>query len=314
MAAPPLDLSPFDDSADLHLRLAVRNQARLRPGLEAVPPDARSELADRADEERFVAAEREAIEPLLADVPSEAEGFVRWFEALRSVGPGQDDPLFPWLAEAATLNEMRWFIGQEVAGEAGFEDLLALTQLRMPERPKLEMARNFWDEMGRGHAQAMHGPLLSRLADVVGARLPLEQIVWPSLALANMMVALAWNRHYAYQAVGALGVIELTAPGRASKVNDGLRRLGVDPAARKYFALHAHLDIQHSAAWNAEVVHPLVEADPRCARAIAEGALLRLAAGARCFETYRRYLWGSHPHAMRRASSPAMKRSPMSTR
>ena len=313
MASPERAARP-EDPAALQLRLALRNQARLRPTLDEEPPDPAAELADRREEERFVAAERQAIRPLLAGVPSDAADFLPWFESLKDRGPGQHDPLFPWLAASATLADMRWFIGQELAGEAGFDDLLALTQLRMPERPKLEMARNFWDEMGRGHAPGMHGPLLGRLAGAIDARLPLEQIVWPSLALANMMVALAWNRHYAYQAVGALGVIELTAPGRAAAVNDGLRRLGVDASARKYFALHAHLDVQHSAAWDAEVLRPLVEADPRCARAIAEGALLRLAAGARCFDAYRDQLWGSHPHSMRRASSPDTKRSPMSRR
>ena len=104
------------------------------------------------------------------------------------------------------------------------------------------------------------------------------------------MAALAWNRRYAFQSLGALGVIELTAPGRAAMVNEGLRRLGCDARTRKYFALHATLDIQHSGTWNREVLGPLVAADPGCARALAEGALLRLRAGARCFSAYRDHL------------------------
>jgi hypothetical protein len=31
---------------------------------------------------------------------------------------------------------------------------------------------------------------------------------------------------------------------------------------------------------------------PQCARYIAEGALMRLVCGARCFEAYREALWG----------------------
>jgi hypothetical protein len=42
---------------------------------------------------------------------------------------GQGDALFPWLATSATVEQMRWFLLQEVAGEAGFEDLLAMTQV-----------------------------------------------------------------------------------------------------------------------------------------------------------------------------------------
>ena len=41
--------------------------------------------------------------------------------ASAQVGPGQGDPLFPWLAEEASRDELRWFFEQEAAGEAGFE-------------------------------------------------------------------------------------------------------------------------------------------------------------------------------------------------
>ncbi len=85
-------------------------------------------------------------------------------------------------------------------------------------------------------------------------------------------------------------MIELTAPGRAVYVNRGLKRLGLGGEVRRYFALHATLDVKHSEAWNREVLRPLVAENPRVAPAIAEGALLRLTAGARCFARYRREL------------------------
>jgi hypothetical protein len=290
--APP---APATADEQLHRRLTRLNQRRLRPALALAdltdtPPDEdlESELADRRLEARFVAAERAAVQDLASRAPRDPDGFVRWFEGLRDSGPGQGDPLFPWLARQATYEEMRWFLGQEVAGEAGFEDLLALTQLRMPALPKLEMARNYWDELGRGHEGGMHGGMLDQLARSLDVRLPDEHIVWPALALGNLMVALAWNRRLALQSVGALGVIELTAPGRARLVDAGLRRLAVPAAARRYFALHATLDVRHSLAWNQEVIRPLVAAEPRAAAAIAEGALMRLCAGARCFAVYRR--------------------------
>ena len=97
--------------------------------------------------------------------PQVSKDFIEWFESRRATGPGQGDPLFPWLATEATLEQMTWFLLQEVAGEAGFEDLLALTQIKVPVQAKLEMARNFWDEMGRGSGQGMHGPMLARLAE-----------------------------------------------------------------------------------------------------------------------------------------------------
>src|SRR5919198_3187711 len=72
----------------------------------------------------YIESVRRAIAPLTADVPGDVEGFLAWFERLRETGPGQGDPLFPWLAAHASLEQMKWFLFQEVAGEAGFDDLL----------------------------------------------------------------------------------------------------------------------------------------------------------------------------------------------
>jgi hypothetical protein len=185
---------------------------------------------------------------------------------------------------------MRWFLLQEVAGEAGFEDLLGLTQIKMSVQPKLEMARNYWDEMGRGAAKGMHGPMLERLARHLELDPAPDSVVPEALALGNTMIALARHRRYAYHSVGALGVIEMTAPTRAGHVDAGLRRLGIPAKKRHYFAVHAVLDVKHSEAWNREVLRPLVNEDPRRARAIGEGALMRLWHGARMFERYRREL------------------------
>jgi hypothetical protein len=106
----------------------------------------------------------------------------------------------------------------EVAGEAGFDDLVALTQVRLPKRAKLGLARNYWDEMGRGNAKGMHGPMLETLSTAMALRPKAEETVWESLALANTMAGLAANRCYACHAVGALGAIDLTAPGFRSLV------------------------------------------------------------------------------------------------
>jgi hypothetical protein len=240
-------------------------------------------------EGRFVQDERAEIARLAQDAPDDPEAFVHWFEQLKWWGPGQGDRLFPWLARHASLAQMKWFLTQEMAGEAGFEDLLAMTQVKIPTRPKLEMARNYWDEMGQGHIGGMHGLLLRELGSALAIEAP-HEAAWEALALGNLMIALACDRRWAYHSIGALGVIELTAPGRAEHVNAGLKRLGVSGVARRYFALHATLDVKHSVAWNREVIAPLVEGHPEAARALAEGALMRLNAGARCFERYRREL------------------------
>jgi hypothetical protein len=273
-------------------RLSEWNRERLSPGLPS--PDWMEGLLEEAGllalEGQFVEQERRSVSQRVATAPQDADAFVAWFEALKDEGPGQNDSLFPWLAESAPLESMRWFLQQEVAGEAGFDDLVALSQVKLPKTAKLELARNYWDEMGQGHAGGMHGPMLEQLALALNLEQDCDYVVPEALALGNLMVAFAMNRRYAYQSIGALGVIELTAPGRAVHVNRGLKRLGFGGEVRRYFALHATLDVKHSAAWNREVLRPLVAENPGVAAAIAEGALLRLTAGARCFERYRQEL------------------------
>jgi len=283
-----VQLRPSYDVDRLHRELAAFNRRRLTPtcGSTSWRDDLADEHAWRIAEGELVERERQGIAVRAATAPTDPDAFVAWFEELANTGPGQNDPLFPWLAEEAPREAMLWFLTQEVAGEAGFEDLVALTQVKISTQAKLEMARNYWDEMGQGKRSGMHGPMLEVLARELSIPHDAE-VVWESLALGNVMTALASNRRYAYHSIGALGAIELTAPGRAALVNAGLKRLGVGGEARRYFALHATLDVKHSLAWNSEVLRPLVSENPATARALAEGALLRLAAGKRCFDRYR---------------------------
>ena len=291
------DLAPdfvaplLDD--EVQRTLAVWNRERLAPSFPAA--DWALKLARDHQmlgiEGDFLESLRNEVADEAARVPDDADNFIAWFEALQDSGPGQDDPLFPWLAEEAGLEELRWFLGQEAAGEAGFDDLVAYTQVKLPPVAKLELARNYWDEMGRGNIKGMHGPMLELLVERLALDPEIETTVAQSLALANAMTAMATARRYAWHSVGALGVIELTAPGRAACVAKGLRRLGFSGRERRYFDLHAVLDVKHSADWNREALRPLVEVDPRRAAAIAEGALIRLNCGARCFERYRAELW-----------------------
>ena len=277
----------------MHRLLSASHTSRLSPKLDAsnFEADLAKETLVRRLEHAFVESERREVSRQLRSVPTEPAQFIDWFEALEQQGPGQHDALFDWLADVADLQQMRWYLAQEAAGEAGFDDLTALTQIKMPQRIKLELARNYWDEMGRGNAKGMHGPMLERLVTHLQLDPAIARTCWESLALANAMTAMATRRDHAWHALGALGVIELTAPDRSAAVAAGLRRLGVPAKIRNYFDLHATLDVKHSAAWNAEAIAPAVAEDPRRAQAIAEGALIRLACGARCFERYRRELW-----------------------
>lgn len=286
--------------------LAHWNRLRLEPGLpnDDWQRDLERDTRMMRLEHAFLEDCRAEVSAAAAQAPTDPDGFIAWFEDLKQTGPGQGDPLFPWLATDASEAQLKWFFEQEAAGEAGFDDLVALTQVKLPARPKLELARNYWDEMGRGQAAGMHGPMLDALVETLAVSPTIETTVWESLALANAMTAMASIRQYAWHSVGALGVIELTAPGRSALVAKGLRRIGLSDKQRRYFDLHAVLDIKHSQDWNREAIRPALDGHPERATAMAEGALIRLTAGARCFDRYRALLW-SGPRTMSSDGSSA---------
>ncbi|HEX5660412.1 MAG TPA: iron-containing redox enzyme family protein [Polyangiales bacterium] len=265
-------LCPATPQDDWHQDLLRSAQASLREG-------------------QFLERERSRIAARAAQAPCDVDGFVAWFEELQKTGPGQYDSLFDFLATRATFEQVRWFVQQEVAGEAGFDDLVALTQLRLPESAKLELARNYWDEMGRGKENGMHGPMLARLADDLEVRASEpSSIVWEALAVGNVLAGLAYNRRYAWHSLGALGAVELTAPTRAVRVVEALERVGVAGEALHYFKLHSTIDVTHWNGWRDHALIPVISAQPELTVHIAEGALMRLEAGARSYTRYKREL------------------------
>src|SRR5688500_18673742 len=136
------------DPVGFHKRLSYLNRRRLAVAVphDGWADDIEHEATMRKLEGEWIEAERAEVADWASEAPTNADDFVAWFEALKAEGPGQGDPLFPWLAETARRDEIKWFITQEVAGEAGFDELVALTQLKMPPRAKMELTNNSWDE------------------------------------------------------------------------------------------------------------------------------------------------------------------------
>src|SRR5579884_1784357 len=88
--------------------LARWNRERLAPGFpdEEWPARIDRDMRMLRLEIAFVEALRREVAEWAATAPSDADGFVAWFESLRDVGPGQGDALFPWLADHASLDQL----------------------------------------------------------------------------------------------------------------------------------------------------------------------------------------------------------------
>ena len=104
--------------------LAHWNHERLAPQFPSADWEANLQRDSRMQrlEGNFLEQLRAEVVEQAASAPTDPDGFIGWFERLKENGPGQGDPLFPWLAEKASREDISWFLEQEAAGEAGFDD------------------------------------------------------------------------------------------------------------------------------------------------------------------------------------------------
>jgi hypothetical protein len=271
--------------------LAEFNRLRLTPSFDVIDwqQQLRQDTELRLLEGHFIEAERAQVREAASKVPTQPREFAGWLDSLREASAAQSAPLFQWLAVHATRSDMSWVLAQELSGDDNLEDVLALTQVHRTWRAKLEMARNYWDEMGRGSADTTSASLLEDLKHDLHMDAT-EPPVWETLARSNLMLGLATNRRYGFQALGALGLLELNAGASGALLNAGLKRLGYSPAACAYFAMRETWSSVRAHSWNEGVLLPYVAQDARTAAAIAEGALMRLVADARCVQRYQNEL------------------------
>ncbi len=210
--------------------------------------------------------------------------------ALRALAARDRLPaVYHWVAKEAGWPELVAFLAVEGGPDGGFDDLVALCQVGLDGRPKLELARNYWDEMGNGDLAGVHTTLhadLSRVLDV--PHLPPDLVPAAALQRTALGGLLATNHWLQPEMLGAMGLIELQAGPRSRLVLAGLERLGADEAALPFYRVHAEVDPHHGAGWLAEAIGPLLEEHPSWAGRVVRGARWRSRVNAEFFDIARR--------------------------
>jgi hypothetical protein len=212
----------------------------------------------------------------LHDLPSDPKEFARWYQLTAFGHPLYEHDLYAFLASDATRGQLEWFLKMECAGEAAFDDLVALAQVGTRGEVKMEMASNYWDEMGRGRSQAVHTHLFHQLIDDLGIAAPdAGELPWEVLSGINLMIWSCIHRRNAFRAQGVLGAVELLAPQRCTRVVHGATRLGIRKKTVVYYGAHAIIDIGHAEGWLTHVIEAQVREFPDARLGIAEGLVAR---------------------------------------
>lgn len=188
---------------------------------------------------------------------------------------------YKWLARDAEWDDVVRFLALEGGPDAGFDDLVAACQIGLTGAPKMELAVNYWDEMGNGDLAAVHTTLHDRLVAAIDMpRIPVTEQPVSALARTALGGLLATNRWLQPEMLGALGLIELQAGPRCRLVLNAFDRCSAPAAAYPFYEVHAEVDPRHGKDWLDKAIVPTVMEHPEWGSRILRGALWRSAVNA----------------------------------
>jgi len=183
---------------------------------------------------------------------------------------------YRWLAETADWEQVVDFLALEGGPDGGFDDLVAACQIGLSGSAKLELGKNYWDELGQGDPGGVHTVLHDRFVAAAGIpRIPRTDLPVEALERAAIGGLLATNRWLQPEFLGALGLIELQAGPRCRLVLKAFDRLKAPEDAYPFYAEHAQVDPIHGRDWLDKAIVPTVADHPEWGPRILKGAWWR---------------------------------------
>nr|WP_186000232.1 iron-containing redox enzyme family protein [Streptomyces malaysiensis] len=158
-------------------------------------------------------------EELLSGYPTGEKEYVRWLKALIQDHPASTHPMYAeHLPTVATAEDIRFLLAQETSLDPRFDDILAVMQLGATGAEKMEIAANYWDEMGNGEFADVHTTLFSQCLTSIGVDQDyVEQNLLPiAKECGNISAGLALSRRHYLRAIGYYGVTEFLAPAASA--------------------------------------------------------------------------------------------------
>ncbi|WP_215547287.1 iron-containing redox enzyme family protein [Amycolatopsis sp. CA-230715] len=230
-------------------------------------------------EQATIAAEDARIPPETFDgMPSEGKPYLSWLKGLARGHSVFKHPYYvDFINHHASRADLRTYVIQESLVDGRFDDLLAMMQVGTNGPAKMEIANNFWDEMGNGDPAEVHTHLFNKIYEVfdITADELEDAMTATDLLSGNLAVLLCRYRRLHGEAVGFLGMTEWLVPDRFQNVVRAWERLGLPDVGITYHRLHITVDSQHAAGWFHNVVLPASSSEAM-RRGIARGSLWRL--------------------------------------
>ena len=189
-------------------------------------------------------------------------------------GGGSSLQLF--MARRATLRQFQELVLHRSAYHLKEADPFTWLIPRIAGSAKAALVEIQADEYGGGDAAWMHARLfadLMRHLDLdpdLGP--PIDELPGSTLAVVNLLSMFGLHRRLRGEGVGALAIFEMTSCIPNRRYGDGMRRLGFDQTATRFFDEHVEADAAHEAIAATDLAGSLATAEPALAEAILFGA------------------------------------------
>ncbi|MDP9530562.1 iron-containing redox enzyme family protein [Pseudomonas protegens] len=269
---------------DAHRTLYVINMAHLSRPWESIPHNISHPLIARVKhtlESAWEQAERKKNAALLNNLPAIPD-FADWVVNLVQDHSSHGiHPLYCFLRDEADFKQLREFTLQETPLEMLFGDIVALMMPGVYGEAKIELVKNFWDEVGHADDAKVHRNLRGHLMAQLDIhpdfyQTDVEVFVVEELALINMYLSMAMNRAKLTQLIGTMLATELMIPGRFEYLISGWSRLGLKDSSLAYHREHISVDAEHAQDWLYKVVLPMLKENPKAMGDLVLGVVRRL--------------------------------------
>ena len=270
----PLVADPLDDE-DLQLALYLCYELHYR-GLAGVDDAWEWEptlLALRRElEQRFESALLDAVPA--PDAAPDADDIDL---ALREIAAEEGPSLSAYVQRRADLEQVREFVVHRSAYQLKEADPHSWAIPRLHGPPKAALIEIQADEYGGGRPEWIHAELFAAAMDALGLDRTygayLDRIPGVTLATVNLMSLLGLHRRWRGAIVGHLALFEMTSSIPNRRYADGLRRLGCNGRATRFFDEHVEADAVHENVAAVDLAGGLVRQDPSLGRDVLWGAL-----------------------------------------
>ncbi|GAA3440854.1 iron-containing redox enzyme family protein [Planomonospora venezuelensis] len=224
--------------------------------------------------------------------------------ALTGLATADGPPLAAFLQQNADLEQFREFVVHRSIYHLKEADPHTWAVPRLHGRAKAALVEIQADEYGGGRPERMHSELFRAtmrgldLDDSYGAYL--DRVPAVTLAIGNAMSMFGLHRRHRGALLGHLAALETTSSVPNLKYSRGLRRLGGDAAARRFYDEHVQADAVHEQIALHDMCGSFAAAHPSLTGDILYGAACALALD-RMFAGYVLNRWRDGATSLREA-------------